>query len=197
MHPTSPELPSESIEPLIFTIRGQRVILDADLARRYGVPTKQFNQAFKRNRDRFPSDFNFQLTAAEFVALNWSQSVTSSTQPSDDPAIESSRPQSATSFRKHRGATYRPWAFTEHGALMAANILRSARARQMSVFVVRAFLRMRAELASGTDILKRLAGIDRKLLVHDLVLRDIYRKLQPLLSPPPGRPRREISFHVK
>jgi hypothetical protein len=80
---------------------------------------------------------------------------------------------------------------------MAANILRSARARQMSVFVVRAFLRMRAELASGTDILKRLAGIDRKLLVHDLVLRDIYRKLQPLLSPPPGRPRREIGFHVK
>jgi hypothetical protein len=93
------------------------------------VPTKQFNQAFKRNRDRFPSDFTFQLTAAEFVALNWSQSVTSSTQPSDDPAIESSRSQSATSFRKHRGATYRPWAFTEHGALMAANILRSAQAR--------------------------------------------------------------------
>jgi hypothetical protein len=197
MHPTSPELPSESIESLIFTIRERKVLIDADLARLYGVPTKQFNQAFKRNRDRFPSDFTFQLTAAEFVSLNWSQSVTSSTQPSDDPTIKFSRSQSATSSRKHRGATYRPWAFTEHGALMAANILRSARARQMSVFVVRAFLRMREELASGAGILRRLATIDRKLLVHDVVLRDIYRKLQPLLSQPPGRSRREIGFHVK
>jgi hypothetical protein len=137
MRPTSPELPKESIEHLIFTIRGQRVILDADLARLYGVPTKQFNQAFKRNRDRFPSDFTFQLTAAEFAALNWSQSVTSSTQPSDALAIEPSQSRSATSSRKHRGATYRPWAFTEHGALMAANILRSARARQILRFLFR------------------------------------------------------------
>ena len=110
MRPTSPELPKESIEHLIFTIRGQRVILDADLARLYGVPTKQFNQAFKRNRDRFPSDFTFQLTAAEFAALNWSQSVTSSTQPSDALAIEPSQSRSATSSRKHRGAAYRPHA---------------------------------------------------------------------------------------
>ena len=80
---------------------------------------------------------------------------------------------------------------------MAANVLNSSRAVQMSIFIVRAFLRMREELASGADILKRLAAIDRKLLVHDAGLRDIYRKLQPLLSPPPNRPEREIGFHVK
>jgi hypothetical protein len=80
---------------------------------------------------------------------------------------------------------------------MAATVLNSPRAVQMSIFIVRAFLRMRAELASGADILKRLAAIDRKLLVHDVVLRDIYRKLQPLLGPPSARPKREIGFHVK
>lgn len=80
---------------------------------------------------------------------------------------------------------------------MAANVLNSSRAVQMSIFIVRAFLRMREQLASGADILKRLAAIDRKLLAHDVVLRDIYRKLQPLFSPPPVRPKREIGFHVK
>jgi len=194
MPASSSRLPTESIEHLIFTIRGQRVILDADLARLYGVPTKQFNQAFRRSRDRFPPDFAFQLTAAEFAGLR-SQIVTSNVQVVEALVLTHNSSHSVTSSRG--GRRYRPWAFTEHGALMAANILRSARARQLSVFVVRAFLRMRAELASGADILKRLAGIDRKLLVHDLVLRDIYRKLQPLLSPPPGRPRREIGFHVK
>jgi hypothetical protein len=99
------------------------------------------------------------------------------------------------SFRKHRGAAYRPWAFTEHGALMAANLLRSARARQMSVFVIRAFVRMREELATNAAILKRLAEIDRTLLVHDSALRDVYRRLRPLLAPPPHPAlRREIGF---
>ena len=97
--------------------------------------------------------------------------------------------------RRNRGATYRPWAFTEHGALMAANILRSARAREMSVFIIRAFLRMREELASNTAILKRLAEIDKALLVHDSALRDLYHKLLPLLAPPPESPRRKIGFH--
>ena len=184
-----------TITPLIHTIRDQRVILDADLAGLYGVPTIQFNQAFKRNRDRFPPEFAFQLTEAEFAALNWSQNVTS---PRQDSAIEnltSNSSQSAMSSRKHRGATYRPWAFTEHGALMAANILRSPRAREMSVFIIRAFLRMREEMASNATILKRLAEIDRTLLVHDSALRDLYRKLLPLLEPPPESPKAKIGFH--
>jgi hypothetical protein len=178
--PTMPssasELPTESIEPLIFKIRGQRAILDTDLARLYDVPTFRLNESVKRNSERFPTDFRFQLTR-------------------EDTAILIS--QSAISSGAHGGRRKLPWAFTEHGALMAANVLNSPRAVQMSVFIVRAFLRMREELASGTGILKRLAAIDRKLLVHDVVLRDIYRKLEPLLSPLPDRPKREIGFHVK
>ncbi|MBM3855365.1 MAG: hypothetical protein FJ399_19795 [Verrucomicrobia bacterium] len=99
------------------------------------------------------------------------------------------------SSRKHRGATYRPWAFTEHGALMAANILRSPRAREMSIFIIRAFLRMREEVASNAAILKRLAEIDHALLLHDSALHDLYLKLLPLLTPPPDPPKPRIGFH--
>ena len=183
------------ITPLIRTIRKQRVILDADLAALYGVRTMQFNQAFKRNRDRFPEEFAFQLTAAEFVAINGSQSAAGSLHDTEYEDITSNSSQSVMSSRKHRGATYRPWAFTEHGALMAANILRSPRAREMSVFIIRAFLRMREELASNAAILKRLAEIDRSLLVHDSALRDLYHKLLPLLAPPPDPPKPKIGFH--
>ena len=91
--------------------------------------------------------------------------------------------------------TYRPWAFTEHGALMAANILRSKQAVHMSVYVIRAFVRLREALAANAAILKRLAEIDRSLLQHDAALRDIYRKLLPLLQPPPDPPKRRIGFH--
>ncbi len=110
-------------------------------------------------------------------ALNWSQFVTSSS--------------------RHRGATYRPWAFTEHGAGMAANILRSERAVQMSVFVVRAFVRLREHVAANHAILKRLAEIDRTLLEHGSALLDVYEKLLPLLQPPPDAPKRRIGFYSK
>lgn len=183
------------ITSLIHTIREQRVILDTDLAALYGVPTKQFNQTFKRNRDRFPSEFAFQVNEAEFAALNWSQSAASSLQEAGREELEPNSSHFAMSSRKHRGARYRPWAFTEHGALMAANILRSSRAREMSVFIIRAFLRMREEVASNAAILKRLAEIDRSLLVHDSALRDLYHKLLPLLAPPPEPPKPPIGFH--
>ncbi len=163
-----------SLEPLILVIRNQRVILDADLARLYGVTTKAFNQAVKRNADRFPKDFAFQPTEAELKILR-SQIVTSS----------------------HGGRRYRPWAFTEHGAVMAANILHSERAVQMSVFVVRAFVRLREHIAANAAILKRLAEIDRTLLQHDTALLDLYEKLLPLLQPPPDPPQRRIGFHSK
>ena len=170
-----PSLLIEPLEPLIFPIRGRRVMLDADLARLYGVTTKRFNEAFKRNRQRFPEDFAFQLTSAEFAGLR-SQSATSS------------------SVGSHGGRRYRPWAFTEHGALMAANILRSERAVQMSLFVIRAFVRLREHVAANAAILKRLAEIDKTLLQHDTALRDIYRKLLPLLESPPVPPKRRIGF---
>ena len=95
---------------------------------------------------------------------------------------------------RHRSVTYRPWAFTEHGALMAANVLRSPRAMRMSVFVIRAFVRLREEANANALILKRLAEIDKTLLQHDAVLRDVYRKLQTLLAPPPETPKRRIGF---
>jgi len=173
------------IERRIYSIRGVRVILDSDLASLYGVPTKRLNEQLRRNRKRFPEDFAFQLTAEEAGSLR-SQFATASPSPS------SIRSQNATASK--RNVRYRPWAFTEHGALQAANILNSANAVRMSVFVIRAFVKMREHLATNAAILKRLAEIDRSLLMHDSALRDIYQKLRALLAPPPEQDRPKIGF---
>ncbi len=191
----------------IFRVRQHRVILDSDLSRLYGVSTKVFNQAVKRNRHRFPEDFAFQLTkeeaeqvkaqsdAATFGEANWSQIVTSSRPAAGrQPAAGNSSQSVMSSKAKHRGTTYRPWAFTEHGAVMAANVLRSARAVEMSVYVVRAFVKQREALVANAVILKRLAEIDKTLIEHDSALQIVWRKLQPLLNPPRERPKRRIGF---
>jgi hypothetical protein len=186
--------PKKPISSLICNLRGQKVILDADLAELYGVPTKVFNQAVKRNAERFPDDFCFQLTASEWENLK-SQIVTSSLEA---PKVEVGAPnwsQFVTSSKRHRGAAYRPFAFTEHGAIMAATILNSSAAVAMSVFVVRAFVQMREQLAANAAILKRLAEIDKSLLQHDSALRDIWARLQPLLAPPSDPPKRRIGFN--
>ena len=182
------DLELAKIEQRIYSIRGVRVILDSDVAAVYRVATFRFNEAIKRNKNRFPPDFMFQLNQAEFEALK-SQTAISEMEGRANSS------QIAMSSRKHRGTAYRPYAFTEHGALQAANVLRSQRAVQMSVFVIRAFVKMREHLATNAAILKRLAEIDKSLLVHDSALRDIYQKLLPLLSPPPDPPRRKIGFH--
>jgi hypothetical protein len=154
------------IAPLIRCVRNKRIILDSELASLYGVPTKRLNEQLRRNLQRFPEDFAFQLTAEEWIAL---------------------RSQIAT-LKLGRGGhrKYTPYAFTEHGTLMAANILNSPRAIAMSVYVIRAFVSMREDEAANTAILKRLAEIDKTLLLHDGALRDIYQKLRP-----------QIGFHVK
>ena len=190
------DLVPNSLEPLILVVRNQRVILDADLARLYGVPTKRFNEAFKRNRQRFPDDFAFQLTAEEFTNLR-SHVAASSSQAIGKAGITTNWSQFATSSSRHRGMVYRPWAFTEHGAVMAANILHSERAIHMSVFVVRTFVRLREQIAANRTILKRLAEIDKTLLEHDTALVDLYEKLQPLLQPPEAPPKRRIGFQSK
>jgi hypothetical protein len=182
-------LADEPLEPLILVLRGQRVIFDADLARVYGVSTKALNQAVKRNSDRFPADFAFQLSVAEVADLK-SQTVTSSSDMNQ--ALTGERSWIVTG--SHGGARKRPWVFGEHGALMAANVLRSKRAVQMSIFVIRAFVRLREKVATNAAILTRLAEIDRTLLQHDAALRDVYRKLLPLLAPPPDPPKRRIGF---
>ena len=183
--------PKKPIESLIFTLRGQKVILDADLAELYDLPTKVFNQAVKRNADRFPEDFMFQLTAQEWSNLK-SQIAASSLEVAQKEGVVPNWSQFVTSSKRHRGAAYRPTAFTEHGAIMAATILNSPEAVAMSVFVVRAFLQMREQLAANAAILKRLAEIDKTLLEHDSALRTVWKKLQPLLAPSPEPPRRRI-----
>ena len=163
-----------NIAPLIRLIRDARVILDADLAQLYGVETRALNQALKRNQERFPDDFAFELTRDEILGM--SQTV-----------ISLQRLKFSKQVR----------AFTEHGALMAANILNSPRAVAMSVYVIRAFVKMREDIAANAAILRRLAEIDKTLLVHDVTLREILQKLRPLLEPPPQPPKPEIGFHVK
>jgi hypothetical protein len=121
---------TEEIEQVILFLRGQKVILDADLAKLYGVTTKRFNEAVKRNRHRFPDDFAFQLSAVEFSTLR-SQIATTKGRSIDFHENPLNWSQFATSSSRHRGSIYRPWAFTEHGALMAANVLRSERAVQV------------------------------------------------------------------
>jgi hypothetical protein len=166
-------------------------VLDGDLAALYGVSTKAFNQAIRRNATRFPTDFLFQITEEELSRLN------TQIAKSHADAGGALRSQIVTLNARGRGQhrKYLPLAFTEHGAIMAATLLRSEQAVAMSVYVVRAFVRMREELASSAIILRRLAEIDKKLLTHDVVLRDIYEKLAPLLAPPDEPPRRKIGFH--
>jgi hypothetical protein len=170
------------IESRILTIRGQKVILDRDLAALYGVPTFRFNEAVKRNRRRFPDDFAFRLTRQELTDLI------------SQIAISSSR---------HGGIRKLPWAFTEHGAVMAANILRSERAIQMSVFVVRAFVKMRSLLAAQKDLTGKLAELEKTLTervdLHERVISDIIQQIMSLLSPPslPEPPEKRIGFHVR
>jgi len=176
MNKQKPLVRAYKIAPLIRFIRNRRVILDSDLAILYAVPTKALVQAIKRNVERFPADFLFQLTPAEAAVL---------------------RSQIVTSKPGRGGRRYPPYAFTEHGALMAANILNSPRAVAMSVYVIRAFEKMREDLATNAAILKRLAEIDKTLLLHDTALQDIYQKLRPLLEPPPDPAKPEIGFHVK
>ena len=168
------------------------MLLDSELAAIYGVPTFRFNEAIKRNRERFPADFMFQLTREEFDSLRSQIAIMNAP---GDPSSPGNSSQIAMSSQKHRGSKYLPSAFTEHGALQAANVLNSPQAVQMSLYVIRAFVKMREELTANVTILKRLAEIDRTLLEHDSALRDVYRKLLPLLQPPPDPPRRRIGFN--
>ena len=169
-------VPIESIVNKIIFIRGEKVLLDRDLAEIYGVETKALKQAVRRNIKRFPADFMFELTKEEFE--DW-------------------RSQFVTSNSDKMGLRYKPMAFTEYGALMAANILKSKTAVSMSIYVVRAFIRMREELTSRRDLEERLDQIEKILLVHDTELKQLFEKIRPLLLPPPEKPRKKIGFQVK
>lgn len=164
---------AEALAGLVRWVRGERVMLDADLAQLYGVTTKALKQAVKRNPRRFPSEFVLTIEEKEFAIL---------------------RSQSVTSSSGWGGSRYGRMAFTEHGALMLASVLNSDRAIAMSIYVIKAFVKMREELIVNETVLSRLAEIDKTLLMHDEGLRDLYQKLIPLLEPEPERGKRKIGF---
>src|SRR5216684_3980247 len=158
-------VPIERIESSILLVRGHKVLLDADLAALYGVTTKRFNEQVRRNAARFPEDFMFRLSAEEWSSLR-SQFAT----------LKTGRGQ-------HR--KYLPYVFTEHGAIMAATILDSPRAVEMSVYVVRAFVQLRAMLASKTALVRKLNELDGKLKNHDEAITAILSAIRELMNPPP------------
>ncbi len=163
-------IPNERIERGILLLRGERVMLDADLAVLYGVTTKALNQAVKRNENRFPEDFVFQLTKEEKTEV-----VTN-----------------CDHLRQLKFSPHLPRAFTEHGALMLAKVLNSERAAQTSVEIVRVFIRLRQMLASNADLARKLETLEGK---YDAQFRTVFDAIRQLMSPPAG-PAREIGFHT-
>ena len=164
----------ERIEARIYVIRGQKIMLDSDLADLYGVTTKRFNEQVRRNRQRFPSDFMFQITNQEDSVL---------------------RSQFATSNRPGSGGRrYRPFVFTEHGAIMAATILNTSKATELAVFVVRAFSRLREMVASSKELSKKLEELERRVTNHDAAITGIVKAIRELATPPDPIPRRRIGF---
>jgi hypothetical protein len=153
---------TKKVDSKIFILRGQRVILDTDLAELYGVQVRHLNQQVKRNAKRFPLAFRFQLSPHELKIL---------------------RSQNVISSEGHGGSRYRPYAFTEHGAIMAATVLNSERAIEMSVFVVLAFVRMRRAIAGNRHILTKLAELEHRLKGHDADIQDLMEAIRELMSP--------------
>ena len=190
---TSPAIlfPLERIDRAIFLVRGQRVMLDADLAAVYGVQTRVLNQAVTRNLERFPPDFMFQLTWEETTALR-SQFVILNGSADHVPRTAGSPDRRG----KHR--KYRPRAFTEHGALMAAGVLNSPRAVEMSVLIVRAFVRLRQILVDNRELARRIEALERefthKTAEHEAHIHRIYSILDELMNPPAPAKKSRIGF---
>ncbi len=166
-------IPMATIEQKILLIRGQKVMLDSDLAELYGVTTKRLNEQVRRNIERFPSDFTFQLSPAEFASLR-----------SHFATLKPGRGQ-------HR--KYMPYVFTEHGALMVASVLNTPRAVEVSLYVVRAFVRLRAMIISHTDLARKPDELEKKYDGQFHVLFDAIRKLMTVEE----KPRRKIGFEVR
>ena len=164
----------DQIEPLIHEIRGQKVVFDSDLAALYGVPTKVLNQAIQRNLDRFPPDFRFQLTESEMDSL---------------------RSQFVTSNVGRGGRRYLPYVFTEHGVVMAASVLNSPRAVEVSVFVVRAFVKLRQLVLAHKDLAGKLDQLERKVGSHDEAIKQLVAAIRQLMAPP-DPPKKEMGFHT-
>ena len=167
-------LPAVEIESAIRVIRGQRVMMDFDLAKFYGVPTRRLNEQFRRNRKRFPADFAFQLSKNELAAL-MSQIATSNSRG---------------------GIRKLPWAFSEHGVIMLASVLHSPVAVEASVRIVRTFIRLRESFVLDLEITQRLEKAELRLDTHDEELMQLFSAIKELLTPPQTESRKEIGFHT-
>ncbi len=168
-------VPAEQIERQIYLIRGQKVMLDSDLAMLYGVLTKNLNLAVRRNVLRFPQDFMFQLTEEETQSL---------------------RLQIATSNKGRGGRRYVPFVFTEQGVAMLSSVLKSDRAVQMNVFIIRAFVKLREMIATNVDLARKIDALEKKFKGHDDDIQIIFQAIKKLLEPPPVPPRKPIGFAV-
>jgi ORF6N domain len=175
-----PAILLKRIEHSIYVIRGEKVMLDRDLAELYGVPTKAFNQAIKRHAERFPADFMFQLRADE--ARAWWAQVTSS----------SLRSQIVT-LKRGEHLKYRPYAFTEHGILMLSSVLNSQQAIQVNIEIMRAFVKLRQMLASNLELSRRLDELENK---YDRHFKVVFAAIRRLMLPP-SSPRKKIGFRSK
>lgn len=188
-------IPAARIAQSIYLLRGQKVMLDFDLAALYGVGTKVLNQAVKRNRDRFPDDFIFQLTASETSLLR-SQFVTLNKQLVGNEENAGNWSQFVTSSRKYRGRTYRPYAFTEQGVAMLSSALKSERAVKVNIAIMRAFVKLREALETNRELARKFSELEKRVGKHDEEIGAIIDAIRQLMAPP-KKPAREIGFHVR
>jgi len=188
-------IPAEQIVRRIFYFRGEKVLLDFDLAPLYGVATKALNQAVKRNRERFPDDFMFRLTTEEFRILR-SQTVTPSAQGTRSQEIMKNWSQTGTSSRKYRGTKYCPYAFTEEGIAMLSSVLKSKRAVKVNIAIMRAFVKLRSVLETNRELARKFSELEQRVGKHDEEIAAILEAIWQLMTPP-EKPRREIGFHVR
>jgi hypothetical protein len=177
-------LKPENVARLVFFVRGEKVMLDADLAMLYGVEARALNQAVARNRKRFPGDFMFQLTKKEYNSIR-SQFVTTSGR-----AIVNSS-QIVMSSRKHRGRAYRPYAFTEQGVAMLSSVLRSSRAVEVNIAIMRTFVQLRRLMDSNADLARKIENLEKK---YDEKFATVFAAIKQLIAPPAPAKKR-IGFH--
>lgn len=177
-------LKPENVAQLVLLVRGEKVMLDVDLATLYGVSTKALNQAFRRNKNRFPDDFVFQLTREEFE-LMWSQIVTTSEN------AQAMRSQIVTTSQKYRRSDSLPFAFTEQGVAMLSSVLRSSRAVEVNIAIMRTFVQLRRLMDSNADLARKIEGLEKK---YDEQFAVVFAAIKQLITPPPPSPKPRIGF---
>ncbi len=177
-------IPAEVVENRIFLVRKRKVMLDSHLAELYGVSTSALNQAVKRNRDRFPADFMFQLNKDEADAM-WSQTVTTSEEGNNPKAqnVILNRSQFVTGSQKHRDPKFLPYVFTEQGVAMLSSVLHSKRAVQVNILIMRTFVKLREIMATHIELAQKIESLESKYAKHDKYIQAIFKLIKDLLEP--------------